>query len=660
MSQAELQGVLDSLSLDQLKALQSGNYEGIPAEALQKIQGLTSQSGQNLQPQQAAQDAPPGVPSQRLRSMAQGLTVGGADEMEAYVRSLAGEPYKAAETDVRQKLKAYQQASPYESLAYEAGGAVLPALAMTRATGGTAAPATAFAPLLARAAGVGALQGGATGFATGEGDIFERLSRIPQGMAVGGIAAPVGTALLSGGGALANKLVDFARRSFGNRGSKAVETEVQRLATESGLTTDEIVQRVANGEIMAENATLQAAVRGLYTKGGEAATTIRGALTQRPPALRSQAVEQMRKGLAPSGDANILRQQKMNEADIKLAEKALYGAAFAEGGVVNAPMLDAFSSALKRAPTAAKDINDLYVASTGKKPFFSFKDGDIEYSRTPTLEDMEIVRRGIQDEVNKAYTKGAGGVGGALKDVELQLRGELDKSSQSLAAARQTASQTRTASESFQEGRKAFSKSADQVSVEFESMTPAAQKAYRSGLMDAIRNKMTTGSRKSMMGNFADETSKEGSILRSVFQQDQLPELLKSVQTAAGSQRAATRIIGGSDTAASMQESKRVGMNISAEEVTQAVGGDPIAGYRVLKKFIFKNAGSLSETERDQVARILVATDPKLVRSALVDESAMAQLQETIRRMAYRTSVGVPGGVTQIGAGRVQPSQEKR
>lgn len=662
MSQEKLQEVLDSLSLEQLTAIRAGDYSAIPPDTMQAIQGLLGGSGQAAPvaaPVAAAPAAP--VPTQRLRSLAQGATFGGADEAEAYLRSLAGEPYKEAETDIRGKLKAYQKDRPFESLAYEAGGAIPVAIAATQLTGGAAAPATMI-PLLTRAAGVGALQGGLTAFGTGEGDVFDRIPRVPQGMVVGGIAGPVGTLALTGGGAIANKLIDFTRRSFGGRGAKAVETEVQRLAKESGLTTDEIVERVASGEIMAENATLQAAVRGLYTKGGKAASTIRGALSQRPTALRAEAVKQMQRGLSPTGDKNVLRQQKMNQEEIDIAEKALYGKAFEQGGVVSPPLLQSFADSLKSSKDAAKGISEYYTLQTrGKSPFFNvMDDGTVEYSRMPTIQDMEIVRRGLRQEADKAYRAGSGASGGVLNEMEKELKAGLDVSSPALQTARQTAFQTRTASESFQEGRKAFAKSADQVAVDFESMTPAAQKAYRAGLMDAVRKKMTTGSRKSMMGLFSDETSKEGQILRSVFQQDQLAGLMRSIDVAAGSQRAATKILGGSDTAASLQQGQRIGMNISPEEVTQAIGGDVISGYRILKKFIGQNTENLTEAQRDQIAQILVSTNPSVVRNALVDESALAQLQEAIKRLAYKTAVGVPGGVTQIGAGRAQQTQERK
>jgi len=649
MAQTDLQQVLDTFTVEELQALKAGNNNAIPLPKLQAVQAALAPAPQ----------APQGeAPSQRLRSLAQGITFGSSDELEAYLQSLAGVPYDAAVADIRSKLEAYRKDSPYEALAYEAGGAILPAIAATTLTGGAAAP-VALPALLARAAGVGALQGGLTGFATGEGDFFERSGRVVPGMVVGGVAGPVGTTLLTGGSAVANKLIDFTRRTIGGRGAKAVETEIQRLATESGLTTDEIVDRVAKGEIMAENATLQSMVRAMYTQGGPASATIGKALTTRPNIMRDEAMKQMRAGLSPTGDKNILRQYKMDEADIKVAENAMYTAAFEKGGVVDKPMLDAFSAALQRAPQAAGNINQLYRATTGKAPFFTFKDGNIEYSRTPNLEDMEIVRRGIQDEANKAFSQGAGGVGTALKDVELQLRNSLDQSSKALAGARQTAAQTRSARDAFQEGRKAFTKSADEVAVEFESMSPAAKQAYRSGLMDAVRTRMATGSRKSVMGQFADEERKEGQILRSVFPQDQLDSLLGAVNVAAGSQRAATGVLGGSNTALNLKQGQRIGMNISPEEVTSALGGNVMSGYRVLRKLVGQNTGNLTDAQSDQIARILVSQNPQVVRNALVDESAMAALQDAIKRLSYKVAVGAPGAVTQIGAGRLQPTQQK-
>ena len=81
------------------------------------------------------------APKQRVRSMAQGLTLGFADELEARAVALAsGRPYDEVLAEVRDKLEAYQEANPVSSLAYEAGGAMIPtAMALLAApfTGGS-------------------------------------------------------------------------------------------------------------------------------------------------------------------------------------------------------------------------------------------------------------------------------------------------------------------------------------------------------------------------------------------------------------------------------------------------------------------------------------------------------------------------------------------
>ena len=133
--------------------------------------------------------APPaaGVPTQRLRSLAQGVTLGLADEAEAAIRSLfPGQTYESAVQDVRGKLGAYREERPMEALAYEVGGG----LATGLAGGGRALAASAGRAGLrealktgARTATTSAVGQGVIGGAAGaEGGVESRL----RGAAVGG------------------------------------------------------------------------------------------------------------------------------------------------------------------------------------------------------------------------------------------------------------------------------------------------------------------------------------------------------------------------------------------------------------------------------------------------------------------------------------------
>ena len=662
---------LSQFSYDELESIQKGDFSKLSMEKLEALKrvagGLpTQQPVTPVAPIPVAVQPP--APTQRLRAMAQGATLAGADEAEAYLRSLAGEDYETALADIRSKLKAYQKQAPLESLGYEALGGLLPPATVTLATGGTATPATA--PMVAKTttdvvrgligtSALGGLYGGTTGFLSGEGDVYSRLSKVPGGTVSGAVTAPIVKTSITGTGMIFDKLTDFARRLAGGRGAKIVETELQRLAGDTGLTTDELIDRIARGEIMAENSTLLAAVRGLYAQGGKPSTTLMSSLTRRPEELRTSVLTDMQKTLAGQ-EGNVLKQFRLSDKQLKDIESQAYKDAFGTGGVIDSTLLQSVTDALKRSPSAVKDINDIYVAQTGKKPFFSFdKDGNINFSRTPTLEDAEVIRRGIQTSVDQAYQSGRGGVGGALKEVEQALRDAIDTSSKKLADARLQAAVRRTAKDAFEDGRKVFGKSADEVAILVDELSqkPGALSAFRAGTMDAIRNRMTAGTRTSMMANLANENSKEGLILRTIYPGDELPGILQRINTAAQSQAAKNYILGGSTTAPTLLQADRTGMNISAEEIANVMTANPVtmaaSAVNIVKKVASKQNKNMTEEQRDMVAKILVSEDPNLVRRALTDTSAWATLQQKINDFSRFAGKTVPYSLTGITSSRL-------
>lgn len=184
--------------------------------------------------EQSAAGNPSGeVPTQRLRAVAQGVTLGFAEEAEAAIRNplsiieaaeapftamgeqfgvsfrpissmarFLGVPgdYSGTLEDIRGKLSAYREDRPIEALAYEIGGAALPTLAaglLTAPAGGAGAAGTAtatsarLAPTLARAAALGGGEGAVAGFGAGEGGLANRLGSAAVGGTIGAVAAPV-------------------------------------------------------------------------------------------------------------------------------------------------------------------------------------------------------------------------------------------------------------------------------------------------------------------------------------------------------------------------------------------------------------------------------------------------------------------------------------
>lgn len=671
---------LENFTTDELLKIKAGDVSGLSTEKLNILKGILSQSIDidRPAPVPALSQPLPQAPTQRIRSTLQGVTLGSADEMEARLRaSVTGEDYNKVLAEIQGKLKAYQAQSPYEALGYEALGGVGSAAALTMATGGTAAPLTgprmaaSVAPLVRALAGtsaLGGLQGGITGFMTGEGDFAARAARVPQSTMMGASIAPVVQAGFMGVGKLTDMALDAARRLSGGRGGKAVEAEIQRLAEQTGLTTDELVQRIASGEILAENQTLLQAVRAMYTQGGKASTTIQGALSTRPDTLRREALTDMQQklvsGLNPNfvgprpNNENVLRFYRATKDEAQVLENKAYEDAWKNSGIIGEDLLVSLKNALQRSPGAADDINTIYTAQTGKKPFFSFdKDGNIVFAKAPTLEDAEVVRRGIQTSIDAAYSGGKPNVGVALKPVESDLRAAIDASSPKLAATRAEASQLRAAKTAFKEGSTIFNKSADEVQIMMEDMAnnPGVANAFRAGAMDAIRAKMGTGRAKSMMGVFNNPETKEGAILRTIYPGDELDGILTRIGTAAQSQVAKNRILGGPDTASSLLQAAKIGSTITADEVANAASGNPMAAFRVASKFIGESNKGMSEKDRQRVAQILISEDPDIVRKALRDESGMAIFQQRIAATMRALGKTVPYGASYIGETAPRP-----
>jgi len=573
----------------------------------------------------AKQEMREAVPTQRGRTFAQGLSFGTADEIEARARSLAtGRPYSEVLGEIRGGLKAYKEARPGEAIGFEVGGALLPALL----PGGQAS--------LARAAGRAALEGGAYAFGTGEGGVEERLKRVPGGAALGGAGGVAGQYAVKSVGALTGKLLDSARRTVGGRGSTIVENEIQRLVQQTGKTPDEITQDIIDGRLLAENRTIRAAVRALRSGGGEASEVIESGMAGRPEATRQAAMAGMRQSLGTAESGSQVAATRASEEATRAAERSAYGAL--QGVPAPDEALDALSDTLRRVPSAAKEVGIRLQAQTGAKPFFEVaEDGSVSFTRTPTVDEAESVRRAVANRASSLYrSEGMGAAGEAVSGVEKELRSVLDYSIPELASTRAQAAAIRANREAYTAGAKSLAGDVNEKLADFAKLQQGENAAeavasFRAGLMQALEGRAATGSRQSMIRNLANPETKEGQILREVFPQDQLGEVLKRLDIASEAQAAQSFVSGGSATAETMMEAGRQGAGISQAEIAGAIGGSAVDAMSVAGKlasrFVRKE---LTDAERTKIAEMLVSTDPQLVRNAIVDEGGMQKFAEAV------------------------------
>jgi hypothetical protein len=605
-----------------------------------------------------------------IRSAAQGLTFGFSDEAiaaatnpisalrSAFGDEAGGQGYSERLGRERGALEAYRRDYPIESAATEIGGAVVPAAAATLLSGGTAGPA-ATGSLVARAlqaapamAKQGAIYGGLYGAGTAEGGPMERLQGTGVGAVTGAVLSPIvggATYPLVAGAA---QLTDAARRMFGGRGGKAVEAELQRLADGTGLSVDEIAQKVASGEILAENATLRMTTRALMSRGGRGETMVRETMDRRPPQKRAEAMAEIQQYLSTTTDPNVLRAQRMSQEAAKAGEKASYTQLFSQGGGGPAPaeVSVALSDVFERVPAAAKELSAFVRADTKTSPYFTVADdGAVTFNRPPTLQEAEITRRFIAGKKNEAYSQGSPW-GETYKEIEGRLRAEIDTASPQLAQTRTKWANIMSERDAFDAGQKLFNRSADEVEILVEELLrkgpdgQAQLDALRGGAMDALRTKARGAAGTNLMATLTNPERKESAILRAILPPAVYDDVLQRAEVAAQSQAARSDIVKGPSTALTQAADRNLGTGVSADEAAAALSGNMVSMLKVGMQLAKQLAPQLSDQDRVRILGVLLSEDPQVVRRALSDQSGLAAFKQAVDRLVSTTATGARAG----------------
>lgn len=606
--------------------------------------------------------------TQRIRSIAQGLTFNTADEAEAALMSaFTGKPYSESVQEVRTKLKDYSESRPGEALAFEMGGAALPVIASAIVGGPPGAAASM--PYLSRfgkvmftgpgrqstigrniaaQSGYGAAQAAASGYGAAEGSPLERINPALlsglTGFGTGGFLSAAGTALQKPAG----RFSEFVKNRLAGRGDTAAVNEFRRLVAQTfpGQTVDNLnpeqidqfVADIASGRIAAENKDIVNAARAYNV--GPAGAVMREGLESRPEATRTQAYDFMVENLAPNLKGTNIPQYFNNTKDEieKLASKE-YSEIYTGYGEIGPFFLNDIQEIVESMPSVRKVLVEIYEAGRGKDPFFTFENGAVKLQRMPTLEDAEYTRRALDEVTNYAFERGASTAGTRFDAVATSFRNVLDNNFPDLAQVRSKWSNIQSSSEAFKKGVESLGKASDLVDSQFtvyRNATPEQLDAYRMGVLSGIKNRMETGSRKSVMADISDPTSRLGRNIRLIYPEDSLDELLQKADIAASSQRAANTILGGSQTQITQAEASRQGSSgVGAATVVDAITGNVGAIFSAASQIASRALKSrgLSDAQTAQVAKYLVETNPDIVKRALVDETAADTLVKLLQRI---------------------------
>lgn len=589
---------------------------------------------------------------QKFRTLLQGATYNWADEAEALVRSilpesLGGGEYSQIRDELRQKLLAYKEQNPGEALTYEIAGALIPGIATLGIPGMAGASGL-------RLAGMAGLEG-LTAFG-GQMEGVPTKEDLPQAAAATGVSAiggPLAQKAISGGGILFSKFVNFARETFGDKPANAVQAELRRLAEGTGKTIDEIVQDVIDGKIMAENRTLQAAVRALRSKGGEAGAIITEAIPLRRAATRQAAVESMQEGLAPGMGSNVIRALKATDEKLGEIERQSYQKVFGEVPETSLDIARNMQDIIQRFGDVRSALGKLYNERNLVPLFKESESGEILLQRVPNLEDAEILRRAIDEQASSLFRAGEGARGQVAADAAQALRGQLDEAFPQLASVRESARIRRVVRDQFQEGRSALGMNVDELEIKFEEaqkLGDEAIRAFRAGVMDSVRNRVRRSP--GIMGRLADPDRQEGAALRIVYPEDSIDDIQRKLDIASGSQELYERVLFNSMTAPEQAAASQMGLATTMSDLTRAFRGDPMAIIALASKKLASAMPQLSDKDRTNVAKVLFTEDPDVIFKALTDNQYMDEFLRQAAKVANVAGSGVRSAFgQQIGAG---------
>ena len=606
--------------------------------------------------------------AQKARLIGQGAALGFGDEIEAAIRAMSPNvTYSEAIDEIRSSISEAKEAFPLQSAGYEIAGAFLPGLAAAPFTGGGS-----LIPTMGRAAAIGAAEGAIYGIGTGT-DAESRLTEGAKGAVTGAIVNPAvqkGFQVVTGG---AKGLSTYLRNKFGNKLAKPVEDEVMRIVEASGLSVDEILSRIADGEIFPDmSGTVLAELRGYAAQGGKGRTVIEDTVRERSGRLRDEAVSDLQAGLAPGVPRGNITMAFNNNLDkLKKLESQAYKDLFLDPQNNPTIIPDNLSSGSNRSPEVIEKIqvaqqlsavseellqdfpflrtkvNAIFKAKKMPLPF-EIKDGVLSLTRPLDLETVEVMRRALAENVDKGFKGGDKTLAAARKNRELELRSLLDQFSDPLKQTRENWSQIMTTKETFDQGKKALSMKPEELEEMVSKMDPQYLDALRAGLATSIKYKAGAGARQTLIGKLADLRSNERMVLEALYPNESFEQIadkiLKSRQaftTEAGS-------IAGSQTAFTKQAVKRQGSAGNLADMADVVGsavagnvtGAALSASRVVRRSLGKEAESLTEDQIEKIARILVTEDASVFEAAIRNVEGREKLISRILKLTRMVAGG--------------------
>lgn len=446
---------------------------------------------------------PPPISRKDAASMGfrQGLTFGLSEELGSLSRLVpGGESPQEYRDRKRAEIERMQTEQPGAYLSGEVGGAI--AGSAVPFAGWVTGPARAaragtLVGKLGAAASRGAVFGGADAAAQaagrGEGYGWDRaragITAAPVGAATGLALGPLGE--VAGAGlrsAGMQKALDFVAQKFGRSASVAVGRNLQDVARETGMTVDEVLQRVESGQPLAGiNDTTRAYARAVKNVGGgtigtEMTQTVGDRLSNTTQRIVTEGQETLLGGPRALGSGLRAEVERGLSMGRDTAGDVLDEARVAAGQVTDPTTYEAMEAV---GPSVARSVNRALVEA-GKPPLYVMDPETkvFQLARPPSVQEAELVGTASSNVASRFYQPGSLNTG-AAEVAEAQgkaVREAVDTSYPNVAKPRQAYSQAADAEKVvYPEAQKIDKTPPSVFNPFFDELTPVGREAAKEG-----------------------------------------------------------------------------------------------------------------------------------------------------------------------------------
>lgn len=563
----------------------------------------------------------------------------GIDYVTGQAPNGIGAAYDNRLASARQQIGEAEKANPGTFLAGQVGGGIA-TIPFTPVRAGIAGG-------LATGAGYGAL----SGFGAGEG-AGNRLIGAGVGAGVGGAVGAAVPAAIGGAQTLYGKARDAVGAATGTvRGAINPDAEAARRVQaalardaaigggrldEAGLAAAQAAgQPVRVADMGGE--TTRALARSAANTSPEGRQALQSATGSRFETQGKRAVEFVQRLVGTLGDAGAVLENL--KAAARKVNRGAYGRAYAEGA---ANVWDDTLANIAQAPAVQAEIRDATRRSANKaaaeghrpvsNPFVTGADGALTMKPgvTPSLQFWDVVKQGLDDQIEKLRRAGGGGEMNDLIALRNALRDHLDNLVPSYAAARRGAAAAFGAEDALEAGQKFVSSSMSNNDARraVAKMSEPERKMFAEGFASSLIEQINrTGDRRNVINQIWG-TARARERIEIALGKDKASELeaFVNVESVMDTLRAA--VSGNSTTARQLAE-----IGLAGGGATYSLGsGDPNAmAYGLLLAGLSRGQRAIDARVAKRVAELLISEDPAMIQKAARMVASNKTLLESVK-----------------------------